>query len=144
MPTQDDVTRWQTESDNRKKEAKEHLLSLTETLRTAEIGWVVGFFDGSGDEGQIVDIYFLPTNYEAASVETARSSYDWSKSDSDITAPATINLDTLSDAIWTLTPDGFQDCAGGFGAVVFNVSTGKIKVNYSYRIEDSADDDYEV
>jgi hypothetical protein len=136
---------WEQQRQQRKAEAKETLLKLAEPLAAAGYRYLVGFFDGSGDDGNIGKV--LACRAEAdddGSVNAARF-------DGDVVGdpvPESIaagRLETdIGNAIWELTPDGFENSAGGFGAVILDAQEGKVKVNYSYRVDDSVEADYEV
>jgi hypothetical protein len=131
---------WQEQLDARKAKAKEYLLTLAPKIKALEYQYLVGFFDGSGDTGQVEKV--LLSNEEAALY--ARFDGDL---DGDEEIPLTIfdnGKNELDEFIWDLTPDGFENDAGGYGAIILDCEAGTIRRNYSYRVEDSAEDDTEL
>jgi hypothetical protein len=137
----DFMAKYEEEQNERKKKAKAFLLSFAEPLKTRGYKYLVAYFDGSGDDGQIGEILL---SAEDAALD-ARYEGDLT-GDNDLAGivDATASSDAVADFIWALTPDGFENNAGGFGAVILDAEAGTVKVNYSYRVEDSCEQDYEV
>lgn len=125
----------------RKAEGKATLLQLGDALKAVNIRYLVGFYDGSGDSGQIEKVQYFAAKATAA-LNYARSSGDIPDELPTPTLPLTTY--ELEEALWKLTPAGFENAAGGFGAVIFDAETGKINVNFSYWIEATEEADYEV
>jgi hypothetical protein len=136
--TTDFMQKWEEEAKERKQKAKETLLSFSDAIKAAGYTYLVCCFDGSGDSGQ-VETCFLSNDENAECVR-----YEGEMTGEEdlglIQNPAT----QIQDAAWDLTPDGFENNEGGFGAVIVDAELKTVKVNYSYRVEDSVSDDYEV
>lgn len=128
------AAKWAQEEKDRKAAGKAFLLSLIPAMKAAEYRYLVGYFDGSGDSGTSGEV--LLSNEDAAL--DARFDGDIS-GDSEL--PESIDREKLENAIWGITPPGFEINEGGFGAVILDAETGKVRMNYSYRVEDSCEQD---
>ncbi len=137
----DFMQKYEAELATKKQAAKEFLLA-TLKLQT-EYQYLVIYFDGNGDSGQTESMFL---SNEDASLD-ARYDGDM-EGDNELpeilTSARYDKNGTIEDAAWTLAPDGFESGEGGFGAVIIDATEGTVKVNYSYRIEDSVESDYEV
>jgi hypothetical protein len=97
-------------------------------LAEAGITFVVVHFDGSGDEGVNEELKCYATEdyaYEGSEVHQADFSH-------------------LQERFETLVPYGYEDGCGGFGDVILNVRTRKIKVERNDRFEAYTTSSFEV
>lgn len=134
MATESFEQKWAREEKERREHGKEHLLSLIPQIKQSKYRYLVAYFDGSGDSGQMETI--MLSNED--DVLAARYYGDYT---GDEALPAGIDRQELEDAAWELTPPGFENNEGGFGAVILDCQEGKVRLNYSYRVEDSVEQD---
>lgn len=133
-----------------KQLATARILALVPALREAGYIALFGFFDGSGDEGNFEGFRAI----KADNVDFDRSTRSvWEMGDIKQEEQEFINKLQSSnglsgDDFFQLTPDGFEIDDGGFGAVVLfvgdNEEPDKIRLNYSYRVSDTADADGDI
>lgn len=131
--------------------AKEQLLALIPQFQAAGIAYVVAYYDGSGDSGQIEEICFFDATADQDELATARSEGDvsqTSKPEPILTNPTDLRDDPdkpdLEGLFDELCPPGYEDNDGGFGAIILDVNDGKIHVNSASRYTDFNTNDYEV
>jgi hypothetical protein len=108
--------------------AKAGILAECGRLAEAGITFVAVHFDGSGDEGVNEDIKCYATE-------------DYAHEESEVQAA---NFSNLQEHFETLVPYGYEDGCGGFGDVILNVKTRKIRVERNDRFEDYTTSSYEV
>lgn len=132
---EDFMSKYAREKAEREVKAKEYILSLVPKLKEISYRWLVVCFDGAGDSGQIEKTFM---SNEDAAQDVSYAGEMTGEAVPEGFAPE------LEDAAWSLTPDGFEINEGGYGAIVLDTETGTIKVNYSYRVEESIRQDYEV
>lgn len=135
----DFMTKYLAEQTERKAKAKEFLLTA---LKATKYKFLVVTFDGSGDSGQTESAFV--SNDDSALDTRFEGDVEGEVLPESLTAARYDEEGTIEDAAWALTPDGFENNEGGFGAVIVIAEEGKVKVNYSYRVEDSVQDDYEA
>ena len=108
--------------------AKTAILAECDRLTEAGITFVAVHFDGAGDEG---------VNENLKCYVTADYTYE----ESEVENPSFSHLQKHFE---TLVPYGYEDGCGGFGDVLLNVKTRKIKVERNDRFEDYTTSSYEV
>jgi len=108
--------------------AKVAILVECERLAEAGITFVVVHFDGSGDEGVNEDIKCYATE-------------DYAYEESEVQE---VNFSHLQEHFEELVPYGYEDGCGGFGDVILNVKTRKIRVERNDRFEDYTTSSHEV
>lgn len=145
----DPVKSWMEQRNEQKQEAKTILLSLVPRFKAAGVAYVVAYYNGEGDSGQIEEICFFGPDTDQDTVYAARSQGDIdgpTMGEVSLTDPTddnakTVHLDAFFDQF---TPDGYEDNDGGFGAVILDVEAAKIRVNSASRFTDYSTEDYEV
>jgi len=110
-------------------DAKTAILVARADLEAAGITFVAMHFDGYGDEGAYEDVKCYRCD-------------DFS--DVEFEDQVEYDASPLQEHFESLAPDGFQDGYGGFGDVLFDVRTGKIRVIRNDRFEDYNTSEYEV
>ena len=133
---------WLKEIQKQQEASKATLLALIPQLKAAGIAYVVAYYDGSGDSGQIEEVHFFDATADQDEVYGARSIGDISGN----SKPAPLLTDAIDlDPIFdNLCPPGYENNDGGFGAVILDVEGAKIRVNSAARFTDYDTDDYEV
>jgi len=108
--------------------AKVAIIAECDRLAEAGITFVAVHFDGSGDEGVNEDIKCYATE-------------DYADEGSEIQEA---NFSCLQEHFETLVPYGYENGCGGFGDVILNVKTRKIRVERNDRFEDYTTSTYKV
>lgn len=134
---EDYMKKWEAEEKARKAKAKKYLLALAPKIKELGYQYLVAYFDGSGDSGQVESTFM--SNEDA--VMDARMEGEFSGEELPASIFSGSSDGTLEDHIWALTPDGFENNEGGFGAIILDTHANTIRRNYSYRVEDSCEDD---
>lgn len=136
---EDFLSKYYAEQAKAKAEGKKFLLGLIPRLKETGVGYIVGFFEGSGDSGQVEEVMCFPAGVD---VHDLRGS--WDAPDRKVDLPRGIDKEELDRAIDNLTPPGFEINEGGFGAIILDVEEGKVQLNYSQRVEQTVDADEEL
>lgn len=126
------MARYERDRQTRRESGKKYLLSLIPALKAAGIAYMFGFYDGEGDSGTVTSVKFFKA--DAAPTDAHN---EWDTGDGE-NAPDGIapDSDALQDAIFDITPPGFEINDGSYGAVVLDVEAGKVRLNHANRIAD--------
>jgi hypothetical protein len=95
---------YEQQRDSRKAEAKASLLTLAEPIKAAGYRYLVAYFDGSGDTGQIGTI-ILRYDEEGNGEATADARYEGDLDGGDelpAAITAILSAQAIEDAIWPL------------------------------------------
>lgn len=152
--SEDLVSKWEQEIKQRIADSKAVLVGLSPQFKQAGIAFVVAFYDGEGDSGSIVSIQFCDSSAEGVAYE-ARSEGDLEGTlkcpklhhaddesiEIEVEGYAHLSLESFFD---DFCPAGYENNEGGFGAIIFNVETGKVRVNHAYRTTDYETNDYDA
>jgi hypothetical protein len=99
------------------QEMKAEVLKFSDGLRAAAVAKVSVSYSGDGDEGRAEPPQFL--DMAGIPVEESR-------------LPMDLNLQTLGDLLEGFAPEGYEDGAGGFGTVTFDLGTLRICVEHNW------------
>lgn len=114
--------------------------ALFAVLSAAGITLVTVTFDGSGDSGQIEDVDALTGETKVSLPATPVEILQTSCFDETISTreqPVSEAVETLVYSFLEETHGGWENSAGAFGQVVFDVPGDTIRLEYNERIEDS-------
>lgn len=153
MP-EDIVSQWEQEIKQRRAHAKAALVALTPQFQAAGIAFVVAFYDGEGDSGSINSIQFCDSSENIMEIEPRREGdvegtlkcpklHDPQDESKEISVDG-YGKDSLESYFDEMCPSGYENNEGGFGAVIFDVETGKVRVNHAWRTTDYETNDYDA
>lgn len=151
----DIVSKWEQEIKQRAADAKAMLQGLAPQFKQAGIAFVVAFYDGEGDSGRFTAFQFCDASLEedayAARMEgdldgklSCPKLHDPQDESIEIQVEGWDAKHSLESVFDSFCPAGYENNEGGFGAVIFNVETGKVRVNHAYRTTDYETNDYDA
>jgi hypothetical protein len=115
-----------TEEQKRKAE----VLTFTDALCTTGVSKVTVSYSGDGDEGRTESPQFQ---------DSADNPIDQSS------LPANLDIRKLGDLLEGFAPEGYEDGDGGHGTIIFDLQTGKIRVEHNwYEIVSNPADPREI
>lgn len=121
--------------------------ALMIALRDAGITCVTVRFDGYGDSGQIEDVGVRAGEEEAelppTNVEIARTDFHSDEIER-LTQPLNDAVETVSYELLEEKHGGWENNAGAYGEIVFDVAADRIVVDFNYRVETSENHTYEI
>ena len=123
----------------------DNLRRVLPVLREHGVEQVQVSFDGSGDEGHIGDIYYLPQReFDLADVTVQHVSLSSQFDDGRWVRTRCLAESPINDVIEELTDDYLQETGvdwynndGGFGELVINVQTGTVSLDIEVRFTES-------